>query len=91
MKQHLDFTVTIEADQATLKLIQTRLTGPKKDAVLKAIAEAIECKDDFDCKIADSRILLKSAVEGGLNADEWIRQHNLSDQPKPVYNHDFQD
>ena len=88
---HLDFTVTIEADEATLRDLKNQLSGAKRDEIISAIESVLECEGAFICKIAGSRVLLKAATEGGLNAEEWMSQPHASDDSQSAYKHDFQD
>ena len=86
-KANLEFAIDIEAEEALLKKIQDALSNtesPLAVAVIDLIQEKISAgyeADDFKVNLLTDKIKLKTLLDGGLSAQEWLEQSDLSDEP----------
>lgn len=94
-KTSLEFTVSIEAGEPMVQSIKAALIdndAALTQALVNAIQEklkAADINDDCEIKIPNHRVTIKTAYEGGLNAQEWLDKGGLADSDQQISN--FQD
>ena len=86
-KANLEFAIDIEAEEDLLKKIQDALCDAESSLAI-AIVNSIEKKvsegcdiDDFKVRLLTDKIKLTTLLDGGLSAQEWLEQSDLSDGP----------
>jgi len=86
-KANLEFAIDIEADEDLLIKIQDALSNTESplaiaviNLIQKKVSEGYEA-DDFKVSLLTEKIKLKTLLDGGLSAQEWLEQGDLSDEP----------
>lgn len=87
-KTTLEIMIMVDADDTTLHQLKAALVSAdyKVTPLAKAVAQAVKAEftkaglaDKAEVKLNESHVCLKAALEGGLNAEEWLEKEPHSE------------